>query len=79
MPSVRAKDSAASKTGSWRIRFGFDLPEFEQMAKQRRGAVVAQSAGVNSGRHEIVAQRVHLDQRRELRGIAVVVGEACPW
>ena len=46
------------------------------MAEQRRGAVVAQSAGVDSGRDEIVAQGVHLDERRQLGGVAEIVREA---
>ena len=50
-------------------------PRLHQVAEQRRRAVVAQPAGVNPGRHEIVAQRIHLDQRRELGGVAVIVGE----
>src|ERR1035437_10236195 len=57
-------------------RSGLDLAEFQQMTEQWRRAVIAQPAGVNSGRHKIVAQGVHLDQRRQFGGIAAVVGEA---
>ena len=75
MPSVRANCRAASNTGNCGYDLRFDLAEFEQMAEQRRRAVIAQSAGMNSGRNEIVAQCVHLDQRRQLRRVAVIVGE----
>ena len=47
----------------------------EQVAHHRRHAVVAQAAGVEAGRDELRAQRVHLDQRRQVAGVAEVVGE----
>ncbi len=46
------------------------------MRHQRRHAVVAQSARVNSRWHKGAAQRVHLDQRRQVAGIAKIVGES---
>ncbi len=54
---------------------GFDQAQIEHMRDQRRHAVIAQAAGVNSGRDEGAAQRVHLDQRREMAGVAEVVSE----
>ena len=45
----------------------------DELADQRRHAVVAQPAGMDGRRHEFVAQRVHLDQRRHLAGVAEVV------
>ena len=41
---------------------------------QRRHPVVAQAAGVDRVRDEVVAQRVHLHQRRHARRVAEVVG-----
>src|SRR5438132_1065293 len=46
----------------------------DQLAQQRRRAVVAQAASVNRRWHEPVAERVHLDQRRQADGVAEVVG-----
>src|SRR5205807_6826928 len=51
-----------------------DQPELVGVRHQRRHAVVAQAAGVEAGRDEGRAERVHLDQRREVRGVAEVVG-----
>ena len=45
------------------------------MRNQRRHAVIAQAAGVNSRRNERRAQRVHLHQRRQVAGVAEVVRE----
>ena len=42
-------------------------------AHQRRHAVVAEPAGVDRRRDERVAERVHLDERRHLPGVAEVV------
>ena len=38
---------------------------------ERRVAVIAQAAGVDARRHEVVAEGVHLHQRREAGGVAV--------
>ena len=38
--------------------------------------MVAQAAGVDGRRHEAVAERVHLDQRRQADRVAEVVGVA---
>ena len=43
------------------------------VADQRRHAVVAQAAGVDGCRHEVGTEGVHLQQRREVRGVAEVV------
>src|SRR5262245_13397680 len=50
-----------------------DQAELTEMRHDRRHAVVAQSTGVEPGRDEGGAQRVHLDERREMRGVAEVV------
>ena len=52
---------------------GLDDVVVLEQAHQRRHAVVTQAAGVDGVGHEIVAQGVHLDQRRELAGVAEVV------
>jgi hypothetical protein len=54
-------------------RLGLDQAQLVDVAEQRRHAVVAQPAGVDGVRDEVVAQRVHLHHRREARGVAVVV------
>ena len=51
---------------------GLDEAVVQQLRDQRRGAVVAQAAGVDAGRHEVVAERVHLDHRRHPGGVAEV-------
>ena len=48
------------------------------MRDERRHAVVAQAAGVESGRHERRAEGVHLGERRHVAGVAEVVGIAPP-
>ena len=57
-------------------RGGFDQSQVHDVRDQRRHAVVAQAAGMNSRRHEGAAQRVHLDQRRQVAGVAEVVSES---
>ena len=54
---------------------GLDEAVFHEVTEQRRGAMIAEAARVDSGRDEIVAERVHFDQRRELAGVAEVVGK----
>ena len=48
-------------------------PQLLQMRYQRRHPVIAQAAGVESRRRERRAQRVHLGERRQVRGVAEVV------
>ena len=60
--------------GGLRHGDGLDQLLVVELRDQRRIAVIAQTAGMNARRHEVVAQRVHLHQRREAGGIAVVVG-----
>ena len=48
-------------------------PVVDELADQRRHAVVAQPAGVNRRRHEVVPERVHLHQRSHLARVAEVV------
>ena len=52
-----------------------DQSEFQHVRNQRRHAVIAQSAGMDSGRDEGGAERVHLDQRGEVAGVAEIVRE----
>ena len=44
------------------------------MRHERRHAVIAQAAGVEARRHEGRAERVHLRQRRQMAGVAEIVG-----
>ena len=48
--------------------------ELGEMGDDRRGAVVPQAAGVDALGHEGVPEREHLDERRELGRVAVIVG-----
>ena len=57
-----------------RVGQGLDHAVVDQLAEQRRGAVVAQATRVDGRRHEAVAERVHLDQRRQADRVAKVVG-----
>src|SRR5205823_11903089 len=47
----------------------------DELGDERRRAVVAKAAGVNRRRNEVVAERVHRDERRQLAGVAEVVRE----
>ena len=64
----------ASKHAVCSGRAGLDQAQLLQVRDQRRHAVVAQSAGVEAGRHEGRAERVHLGERRHVPGVAEVVG-----
>ena len=44
------------------------------MADHRRHAVIAEAAGVEAGRNEARAKRVHLDERRQVSCVAEIVG-----
>ena len=57
------------------VGLGADQPVADELREQRRGAVVAQAARVDRRRHEVVAERVHRDERRQLPRVAEVVGE----
>ena len=57
------------------VGLGADQAVAQELRDERRRAVVAQAAGVDRGRHEVVAERVHRDERGELPGVAEVVGE----
>ena len=50
-------------------------PRLHEVADDRRVAVVAQAAGVDGGRDEVVAEGVHRQQRRHAGGVAEVVVE----
>ena len=51
-----------------------ELAGLVEVADQRAHAVVAQAAGVDRVRDEVVPQGVHLHQRRHAEGVAEVVG-----
>ena len=51
-----------------------DQPELLQVRDQRRHAVITQTAGVEARRREGRSERVHLGERRHVRGVAEVVG-----
>ena len=72
-PSVRANWTAASKHVFWAYARASRKPELVQVADHRRHAVVAQPAGVDRGRPEVVAKGVHLDHRRHAGRVAEVV------
>ena len=55
-------------------RLGLDVAVVFEQRHQGRHAVVAQAAGVDGLRNEVGPEREHLDQRRELAGVAEVVG-----
>ena len=56
------------------IGFGFHDALFVQQRHDRGHAVIAQTARVNSGGHEVVPQRVHLDNGRHAHRVTVIVG-----
>ena len=51
-----------------------DQSELVDVRHHRRHAVITQPAGVEPGRNERRSQRVHLDQRRQVRGVAEIIG-----
>ena len=57
------------------VGLGADEPVADELGDQRRDAVVAQPAGVDRRRDEVVPERVHRDERRQLARVAEVVGE----
>lgn len=65
---------AGGEAGGLVVGFGFDEAEFLHVADERGHAVVAEAAGVESWRGEGGAERVHFDERREVGGIAEVIG-----
>jgi hypothetical protein len=73
MPSVRANWTAAAKVSVWPEGAGLDQPRLHEPTHHRRVAVVAQPAGVDGRRHEVVPEGVHRHHRRQARGVAVVV------
>ena len=66
--------TAASNAATCLTACASMITEVVQMADQRRHAVVAQAAGVDTRGHEGMAQGVHLEQRRRASGVAKVVG-----
>src|SRR4051812_29878541 len=51
-----------------------DQAELRDMGNQRRHAVIAQAARMEARRNKSRAQRVHLHERREVGGVAEVIG-----
>src|SRR5277367_3884701 len=51
-----------------------DQPELLQVADQGRHAVIAQAPGVEAGRYELGAERMHLDQRGQMSSVAEIEG-----
>ena len=73
MPSARANLHAGLERRHLATARASTMPVVDELADQRRHAVVAQPAGVDRRRHEVVAEGVHLDQRRHLARVAEVV------
>ncbi len=63
------------------LRYGHGLDQAELVHVAETAAPCRGSAGRRreSGRHEVVAEGVHLEQRRRLRRVAEVVGVTDPW
>ena len=73
MPSVRANWTPAAKHSRCGSATASIRPSSYTWREQRRHAVVAQAAGVDRVRDEVVAERVHLHQRRHPGRVAEVV------
>ena len=73
IPSLRANVTAAANASFWRDRGRLDDALVDEPAEDRRVAVVAEPAGVDRRRHEVVAERVHRHQRRHPDRVAEVV------
>ena len=56
-------------------RLGVDQLVVKELADERARAVVAQAAGVDLGRHEVVTQGVHGNQRSHPDGVAEIVAK----
>ena len=74
MPSARANVTPASKVRRWWTARASMTPCSLRWLTSGRHAVVAQAARVDRVGHEVVAERVHLDERRHLCRVAEVVG-----
>ena len=61
-----------------RVRPRLDHALLDERADDRRVAVVAQAAGVDRRRHEVVAERVHRHQRGQPDRVAEVVAVGAP-
>src|ERR1700730_9832359 len=68
------KHDPGLKTGVLMYRPRFYEFELLEVTDERGHSVIAQSAGVEAGRNERGAQRMHLHERREMRCIAEIVG-----
>ena len=73
-PLAARKQQRAFETGVLLVCLGLDLAGVVQLGNQWRLAVIAQTAGMDAGGHEVVAQGVHHRDRRHLGGIAVIEG-----
>ena len=67
---------AGLEAGVLMIGARFDQAELLAMADQRRHAVIAQAAGMEARRNEGRAERMHLDERRQMPGVAEIIGVA---
>src|SRR5262249_56465880 len=65
---------AGLEAGDLVIGTRLDQAEFADMRDERRHAVIAQPAGMEARRDERRSERVHLDERREMRGVAEIIG-----
>ena len=74
MPSRARELHARLEAGDLVIGAGLDQAEVVDVRHQRPHAVIAQAAGMEAGRNEGRAERVHLDQRRQMRGVAEIIG-----
>ena len=74
MPSVRANMHARLEAGVLMIGARLDQAELLQVADQRRHAVIAQAPGMEAGRDEFRSERMHLDERRQMSGVAEIEG-----
>lgn len=81
MPSVRANWVPASKDSNWGDVYGFHQSIFQQLRYNHACAVVAEAAGMDVSRTEVVAECEHGQQRGVAGFVAVVVSEdaACQF
>src|SRR3984957_3734065 len=64
--------NARLEAGVLMVGSRFDEPQFLAVADQRRHSVIAQASGMEARRNELRSQRMHLDERRQMSGVAEV-------
>ena len=74
-PLAAGKEDCRREDVVLQVRLGADQAVADELRDQRRHAVVSQPAGVNGRRNEVVPERMHRDERRELARVAEVVRE----